>query len=73
MFGVGAAILASLACIMIASRMGIFIKNHISIADTLRQVYERLPRIITALATVGTSDVNISIQVTTTSRACKFA
>lgn len=74
---VGSVIVYNLACIAIASRVGTFIeshippKNHISMADTMGKVYGRIPRIMTALATVGLVIVNTSSQILVTSRILK--
>ena len=74
---VGSVVVYNLACIATASRVGTFIeihippKNHISMADTMGKVYGRIPRIMTALATVGLVIVNTASQILVTSRILK--
>ena len=71
---VGSVIVYNLMCIVTASRIGTFIenhissKNHISMADTIGHVYGNIPRIITALASVGAAIPVIAGQITVTSR-----
>ena len=70
----GQVIVRDLARIIVSNRIGIFMedhissKNHISVADTLGRIYGKIPKIITALSTVGASTAAIAIQITVTSR-----
>ena len=78
MFIIGGTIVYYLVCIIVTSRIGLFIenhiplKNHISIADTMGHIYGRIPRIVTALAAVGTSTTAVATQITVTSRALQI-
>ena len=74
MFTIGSIIIYESICIMIASRIGVFIenhipsKNHISMGDTIGHIYGRIPGIIASLANVGVAIPVVAIQITVTSR-----
>ena len=74
MFMIGETIVEYLSCMVVSYRIGIFMgdnadaKNHISIADSLGRVYGKIPRIITALASIGAAVPVIAGQITVTSR-----
>ena len=78
MFTIGLSIVSALTRIMVSYRIGIFMgehvpsKSYISMADTIGYVYGKIPRIITALASVGASATSLAIQMTATSRALQI-
>ena len=78
MFTIGGTAIACLSCIVVASRIGIFMsdhipsKNHISMADTIGRIYGRIPGIITALASVSVSAAFVAVQITITAKHCKL-
>ena len=75
---IGSVITCNLSRIIVSSRIGTLMeecipsKGHISMASTIGYIYGKIPRIITALASVGASITSVAIQITVTSRALQI-
>ena len=74
MLMIGRTTIAYLSRIVVSHRVGVFMEHHvdanshISMADTIGKVYGKIPRIITALATVCVVIVDVATQITVTSK-----